>query len=653
MIKKLKKLKKCLLFTYLLLIPALPVSANDNTTEELWQLIHQSFQQARYTLNKEQDNKSIFILLNTQCRETWDNDAEVLALIAQSEQSANDLGLTFRAGITSEDLTVGNGNDGNTYAELSWDVLRGGYFENDYKQLDKTRQAKLAKLSGEIERLKKDYQCRNSQVEREFFNLEISLHEIKLNLMELVYKKEYKAYFTGNSYLDELFVSEQGIRLARAKLKQFYQDPYWHRNIELQLNPPVVELDFLAIMTAIQEDTKIDQMHKLEKKRIEDINEFQKNSQFRVFLRQEFDITKVEDEGLVAGIRFSTPLTFSNSYEKQHKIAQLSLDARYAKWERLSRARVAYQAYSIQLQNTIKQQYRVLTSQEKLNRAFSYQLLGKEVDVVAAVVRTRAFLDAVIELGNSKKELYKSINNVFLTARVEFNSKYIKRSELQANNYRARKYTRAVHLKSSTFNLADNQLLINILATKSISSTLVHVDDKTDLIKLKRFITMSHSQGIKVPVVHKISKISLGQTQTNIRALVILATLTDDIILATDSLELPPELALVTLLEQARFELPDTRFSFIITSNWPKASLVKISSLVNRIYLNVKRVEDEQSIVELIKSTATETGLTKLVVDLSSSSLNTEYEFEELVELINTTTGVNQFSLEDIQLFQK
>lgn len=88
-------------------------------------------------------------LLAKRCDIDWSNDAEVKALMSQSEMLDQDFGLEFRAGYTTDNLQNDLSGEGSTYLELSWDVLRSGYKEQEYKAQDKLRQARIKSLEGD------------------------------------------------------------------------------------------------------------------------------------------------------------------------------------------------------------------------------------------------------------------------------------------------------------------------------------------------------------------------------------------------------------------------------------------------------------------------------------------------------------------------
>ena len=117
----------------------------------LWDNALASFDVAQQSLANSFNIEDVSRILSAKCDLEWSNQHEVAALEGQSASLSQNYGLELRAGYTSSNIEQrADNDDGNTYMELSWDVLRNGYLDNQYKATDFRRQAAIKTLSGKL-----------------------------------------------------------------------------------------------------------------------------------------------------------------------------------------------------------------------------------------------------------------------------------------------------------------------------------------------------------------------------------------------------------------------------------------------------------------------------------------------------------------------
>lgn len=651
---------KFILFLVVLYLPN--VMANEPDSELITEALEASDRVAK--IMRMQPSTSVHNLFNSKCDIDWNNEAEVKALMSQSEMLDKDLGLEFRAGYTTDNLESDVSGEGSTYLELSWDVLRNGYKQQGYKAQDKLRQARIKSLEGELKQMRLDYNCRNLQLQRQFNGLESALLNIKLGLMERVYDIERKAYFSNNSYLDELLNSEEEIRLTRMNLELLLNDPLGSEPVDSIVNPPVIDINLASLIALVQHDDKNREIYKLNQLRLRDEKyDDERSSRLRLFLRKEFDFAQSNQDGLVAGLRFQMPLAFNeeqSAQSQEYLLNQLEKDFTYEQWELIARVRNAYLSLREQLEKVTKQQYRVLKSAEKIRRVNSYLAMDMPLEDSAVVVRINNYLKSAIELVQAKKILYQRVNQMFLVARVDFNPDLLKITELNEVDHRARKHQRSVYVWSDEFNSYSNQQLALLLETKSIKELLVSYSSNTNQAKLLQFLKENREKLDIGIIAGDNGWLEMGAVKQAIEKINRLALLTNHIHLdiephtLTDFQENKDVYLgrLLKLVEAARINNPQIKLTLSVPYHWPATTYQALSDYVDGLYVMLYGTTELDKMVERVKSIVTVIGIDKTTIALRAEDIVTEFQLENYLQEIAQATGVGRFAIHKLSVFE-
>ena len=627
-----------------------PLSWSANTVEKmLWDNGLASYEATKASLRNNMNLNDVSTILSSSCDAKWSNADEVNALEQQSAAYNSDVGLEFRAGYTSRDIQRNQDEvDGNTYMELSWELLDSGYLDNQYQATDYKRQAAIKAVLGKLKQHEISYQCRRFNLNRHFAGLELHLNSIKLKFMEAVYGVEKQAYFSGASYLDELMISEEDIMLARQALARLHADPALATSKLELINPPVIDVDLAAILQQIAQNKDFAESHRLTRLRIEDQyqreDSFLEGSRFRLFLRKEFDVFNSGREDLVAGARLQMPITFGEpGSQTEARLNQLEQDFSHEQWEMMTRTRAAYVALQEQLERTTKQQYRVLRAQEAMRRVQSYTALDMPLDIAAVNVRVKTYIDAAIELGHAKEELYRRVNEIFLVSRVEYNEKFIKVNSLNETEHRARPGERSVYIWSEQFNRYSNAELFALFETKALKHALVSVGKKVNQKKLLEFMQEAAQHHVRVSQLLGEAKWALEKHHNHALAVVEARVQYGDAI----HLDIEPHALaeykanpkqvlqdLIKLVAAIRMQHPDIDLTISVPHHWPAEVLGALNNHVNRVYLMAYETSDADVISRRIKTVLASIPLNKLVVALRHQDFNTELQLEAAIGVI-------------------
>jgi len=644
-----------------------PLSWSANAVEKmLWDNGLASYEATKASLRNNTDLSDISAILSSRCDANWSNAGEINALEQQSAAYNSDVGLEFRAGYTSRDIQRNPDEvDGNTYMELSWELLTNGYLDNQYQATDYKRQAAIKAVFGKLKQHEINYQCRRFNLNRHFAGLELQLNSIKLKFMEAVYGVEKQAYFSGASYLDELMIPEEDIMLARQTLARLHADPTLATSKLALINPPVIDVDLAAILQEIAQNKDFAESHRLTRLRIEDQakqeDSFLQGSRFRLFLRKEFDVFNSGQEDLVAGARLQMPITFGEpGSQSEAKLNQLEQDFSHEQWEIMTRTRAAYVALQEQLERTTRQQYRVLRAQEAMRRIQSYTALEMPLDIAAVNVRVKTYIDAAIELGHAKEELYRRVNEIFLVSRVEYNEKFIKVNPLNETEHRARPGERSVYIWSEQFNRYSNAELFALFEAKALKHALVSVGSKVNAKKLIEFMQEAAQHHVRVSQLFGEAKWALQENHNQALAAVEARLQYGDAI----HLDIEPHALaqykanpkqvlqdLTKLVAAIRERHPDINLTLSVPHHWPAEVLRALGNDVDRVYLMAYETRDAEVISRRIKTVLASVPLNKLVVALRKQDFNTELQLEAAIELLSQATGVTQFAVHKLDIY--
>ncbi|MBZ9613245.1 hypothetical protein [Rheinheimera maricola] len=642
------------------------IVAAKTAEQVLWDNALASFDVAQQSLARSFNNEDVSRILSAECDLEWTNKHEVAALEGQSSSLSKNYGLELRGGYTSSNIEQrADNDDGNTYMELSWDVLRNGYLDNQYKATDFRRQAAIQALSGKLKKHEFNYQCRRYNVAKHFSGMQAYLNAIKLEFMESVYRVEKDAYFSGASYLDELLISEEDILLARQNLARLNADPYWQKSLESLVNPPSIDVDLAALLSQIRENKDFVEISRLERLRIQDKYQsdesFLAGSRFRLFLRKEFDLARTGNDELVAGLRFQLPLTFgSAASQTESRLNQLENDLSHEHWELIARTRAAYQSLQEQLERTTTQQYRLLRAQERMRRVLSYATLDVPLDIAAVNVRLKNYLDAAIELIQVKEELYRRVNEMFLVSRVEYSDKFIKINALNETNHRSRPGQRSAYIWSEEFNRYSNQELFVLLQTKAIKHAVISASDKVNQAKLFQFLKEADRYQLQVSQLLGEGHWALPENHQRALAAVEARSQYGNSI----HLDIEPHMLAqyqqdkvavlndyIALLASIRLRNPMLNLSISVPHHWPREVLLSLNDYVDQVYLMAYETTDLDQISARIKQVLSSIPMDKLVVALRKEEFSDELQLENAIETLSQSTGVTQFAVHKLGIF--
>ena len=626
---------------------------------QLWMLIqnlYRKLQAETYT----SDNRTINQLLSQDCGKLHPDQALALALKQEAEQQSSNYGLSLRGGYTSDNLQDNTDDDADAYLELSWDLWRQGYAENKRRAESLEQQATISQLRAKMAQQKLDGQCREITIGQSFVGQLSYLLTLKLALMEPVHQIERRAYFKNWSYLDDLLVSDQDLRLLRQELNYLNSSPYLDNELNIRRSLPVIDLDINLIIKTIRVDNQQQNLQRLEKQALINKLNVVDDDSLRLFVRQEFDVGNSNDSGVVAGVRFSIPFEKRKQVAEHYRLTHLEQYTKLQAWQRITKTRAAYQSLQEQHQRTVKQYYRFLRADERLRRSMVQKNLNSDLQIASAVSRLRSVLDTSIELVRAKQELYRRANQVFNTAALSFDPTFVKVSNLHKNNYRLRSGERSIYLWSKGFNNVENIHIFSFLKTKGIQRVLLSASRFVKKEKMSRFIYEASKQGITVESIVGSNNLFFSNNHDAAAIAVEIAATHSDAV----HLDIEPQTfqdykqnkrsylqQYIAMLQNIRATSPDIKLTVAVPFHWPEHVYAAISPLVDRVYVMAYGSTKTETIIRRLQAVLNNTDREKVIPVLRITDFKDEWHLEQMIEALQQQTGLQQFSLHSFRRF--
>lgn len=636
------------------------VKSSTTESENLWQLVfivHDKLTRAsRLNNNKTMLNQ----VLAHDCQLDHPANQLASALQTEAEQYRSNYGLSFRGGYTSGSLNSTTGDDPNAYLELSWDLWRQGFAENRRRANSLAQQASLNRLQAQLAQLKLDGQCRRYRVFQAFRGMLSHLLSLKLALMEPVYQIEKRAYFKRWSFLDDLLVSDQDLRLLKSELAYLNSSPAMDTALNNVTNLPVIDIDIQALIQNIRDDDRFTKIQQLEKQALSDKINVTDDDRLRLFVRKQFDVGNNSQAGVVAGLRFSIPLEKRTKRAEQYRLAHIDSKSRLQAWERITRTRASYQSLQEQLQRTIKQQYRLLRANERLRRSLVQKQLNDDVQLASTISRLRSSLDASIELVRAKEELYRRVNQVFLVASVKFNPQFVKVSNLNENSYRGRDGERSIYIWSKGFNLYNNDTILAFLQAKHITRVLLTAGRNVKREKLLRFIRRAEKLQIKVESIIGPNNLFFSSNHAAAAIKVEAAASLSDAV----HLDIEPHTfadykqnkasyleQYINMLRTIRSNSPDITLTVAAPFHWPAATYAALGKLVDRVYIMDYGSTKVDTVIRRLQPALENISHDKVIPVLRVTDFEDEWQLEKMLQAIQDQTGLKKYSLHTYRRF--
>ncbi len=630
--------------------------------QRMWSLLESVYQRLQLRAERGGDMHVARQILTEGCETRHPEAIEAYQLRAQAEEEAEDLGLRFNGSFSSGKLT--DDDEPTAYLELSWDVLRQGYRANSNRAEALYREARLAELRGEMEAQKREQFCRRYALARSFAGLKSQLLTLNLEITEPIYKIERRAYFKGWSLLDDFLVSESELDIIRRELAYLHSSPEFDANIVALQNPPVIDVDMVAIAEAVRNDERLHELSLTEQQALEYYDKAAQKSRLRLFLRSEFDRPTGDNyqTDLVAGLRFSIPLDGHSEEPLRYGLLRVREEAELQAWERLVRARGRYVEVREQMERVVAQQYRYIRAYERIRRSMAAHALGDDDNLAVTITRMRTALAAAVELVQAKEELYRRVNEVLRSARLDFNPDYIQVSHLHSDRYRAREGERSIYLWSKAFNETPNSQILDFLVAKGVNGALLSGGRKTDAEKAARFLESARRMDISVEsVVGEKEWVLPGQ---HARAAVIAAVAAERT--GAVHLDVEPQVFddfkehkeayiedYVTMLRAVRETVQERQLSVALPVYWSAQQYHETGVIADDIYLMAYGSDKPEVVARRLAVAFGAIPLAKIVVALRVDDFEDEWAMEQMVDELRLRLGVRRFAWHQFGSFVK
>jgi hypothetical protein len=654
-----------LLFFSLLLSPSLSIANEVSEVETFIALLYDLKNQ----LDKQEINKKISYndLLIRSCDSSESNTTLESDIIQeQRDLKLRDKGLELRGGISSGSFSSSDDEDNvfdgsKGYLELSWDILKNGYLENKSEAEALDLLAKKIELQSAQKLLKQQFQCQHYGIKKDFAGLRIDALKIKLKLIEQVFRVERRAYFRQWSYLDDYLVSEQDLVLTRQELDSLLDDPYYD-NTTLSGLPPMFTVDLQGLLKLVRNDDSESVIFNLEKDYLEKEAESSFQDSLRVYIRN--DIEKTESfskaDNLVAGLRFTIPIQKRDTDLNNLKLRKLEQEKQLDQNDRINLCRSAHEEFMEQLRQTTRQYYQHQRSKERLRRALITLNAKEDRSLTVAITRMKTHIDTWLELIDATEELYRRANRIFLVAQIPYNQSLVSEVKIIPELERGRPGRRSIYLLSKDFIRLSNKYIIDFIEAKQITTVLLSGSSRNDTDKRDELIEALSGKKIEVELIigdntwifkdkhKKAVEKTVVAAESGKRIHFDIEPQAMDDYSANKAEYIKQFLDLVTKIKE---EMLDRKITLTVPFSWEETVYQKLGNLADELYIMAYGTDDVDIILRRIGSALKGAGPEKLVVVLRPKDFKDEWAMENIISVIYTQTGIENFGFYDIGQF--
>lgn len=591
-------------------------------------------------------------------------EAEIIR--EQRDLMARDKGLELRGGLSSGNLSSSEDDDtdsktGRGNIELSWDILKNGYLENDAKAERLDLLVRETELRSAQRELKRHYRCQYLEMEKEFSGLRLQTLALKLKLLEPVYRVERRAYFKQWSFLDDYLVSEQDLVLTRQELDSLHADPYYDLDMRRASLPPIITVDLPGLLESVRNDASLAALYDIQKMRLKNEDTVFRDS-LRLYLRKDFAAEDGlgEDDDLVAGLRFRVPLHARKTNLLDLKLKKLEREKQYAQWQRIALCRSSHRELQEQLRRSIRQFYRHERAEERLRRTLFALNGGEQELLTVAITRMKTLLDARLELINAQEELYRRVSRLFEAARVPYRSDLVSSVLPEPGSNRARMGNRSLYIWSKDFNRLDNADIMAFLEAKQITTVLLSDGRGVPPGKRDAFLEMLAKRRIKAElIIGDNSWIFKRKHKRAVEKTLVAAEQTGRI-----HFDIEPQAMdgyrtnkadyirlYLDLIRKTSKNLLGRQFTIAVPFHWPGTVYRELADSADRLFVMAYGSDDPDIVLRRLAPALEAVGPEKLAVALRPEDFQDEWAMEKMIERIQFETGIDTFGIHDIGHF--
>lgn len=328
--------------------------------------------------------------------------------------------------------------------------------------------------------------------------------------------------------------------------------------------------------------------------------------------------------------------------------------------ERINQTQIRYTELQEQLRRTVRQYYRHNRAMERVDRTLYMVKSGEEELITAALTRMRTAIEAQLELVRALEELYRRVNELFLTARVPFQLKLIKPVQLSSLPKRARLGERGIYLWSQEFNTISNLELLTFFDRKSISTVVLSAGRKTDQEKLRVFAEAAENRGLTVELmVGDNSWIYNDNFKKALERSIFTAERTGYL-----HYDIEPQAMVgyqkkrqeyirlyTTLVTGVKHRLFDRKLSLSVPFHWPEATYKELGGVADKLYVMAYGSAEPKVLLRRLKPIIDSVPPDKIVIALNVEDFSDEWGLEKIIEQIIHETGLQQFCFHDVGRF--
>ncbi len=555
------------------------------------------------------------------------------------------------------------------YLGLNWDLLKEGFTERKHQADSLEKKEKIQKILFERDKASEIYYCTFKKIVTLFHLQKLNLLKTYRNYLSEVEKASRKLYYLGYIYIDDLLdirKKQKRIEIRVNQYQRFFRNFHINPGEDIdELYLPAFQIDINLLVDSLQNDEINDRIVDLEKEIIDNKYAILNEIRFRLFAyhhrRGSFG---GDSRGITYGFRGSIPLpfpTYRKLKKKEKNLVEIGEEKRLN--HQIARLMEVYYDFNYKMEDIVKLWHQKEKFEEKLRRNHGKARRDRfHSDPMHVHNLITNLYDIEFELLEAKEKLYLRFLKISSISGLPNIKDFLVKAEPEGKSLKKiRTGVRSVYMWSDSFNKTSNSKIFDFLSVKTVEKILVSFSEEIDIKKLEAFTESAKYHGVDVHLLlsttqwifpdrrtgfdHKIQRMrGLLGNLSGIHLDIEPHILEDWNDKKNEYLEL-----FVNFLDyvSTRYE---GHVSISIPVFFPKTFLYPIFDCVDQVYVMAYGIRSVSRMNRLIEEEL-EAGANKITLALRCSDFGDELEFEEFVETINDSFGIERFAIYDYKQY--
>jgi len=473
----------------------------------LHKLVKSSFQQ----LNEPpmQQEKIPDYLLGKNCPQQQKSSKQQLKELEISHKS-KDLGFNVEGGYrySSRDLESWDYNH-RFYFGVSWDVFKGGLYQNRQKAYMRRKELRISELLLEHTEGQENYLCNYNTIIAFSNRQKLALLQKKKKFLKEAIALYTRLYFLRFTNVENIIELKRELSQTKNKIDIYNKYMAVHfktftmdEQEKLIFSPPLIDVNLEKLVEESVDHNEIKEQigtirHDILERKYSKLNDLS----LRLFVRENVYHRDGEfSDGVSAGVSASFPLYgfYGKKLLKKTEMEAFSLEVARERKDNLANILNTYYEFKYKLDDAINFLYKEEKIQQLLEREFlKIHFETLPTTPFESVRLIQNLFDVQFQIQEAKERLYLKMVRLASVAGVSDILPFISLPHLETDIGEVRPGERSIYIWSKSFNTLTNDYLLKLCKVKSIKEIFLSAGNKTKESKLLLFVKAARKEKIK------------------------------------------------------------------------------------------------------------------------------------------------------------